>query len=100
VPPRALNPAITRVTSDAILWAMSMRVDQRPQTVREFLDGLPATNAESVPPPPTWLPPPAPDPVLPPRVPQFEADTTIPSSRASSAPQDSAPLPPRIPRPT
>src|SRR5215207_6644189 len=44
-PPRTLNPVVSQVTSDAILWAMSMRVDQRPQTVREFLDGLPSVDA-------------------------------------------------------
>src|SRR4029078_11109507 len=58
VPPNRLNPAISEITSDAILWAMSMRVDQRPQTVQEFLDGLPAVDA--VPAPPPARPTPAP----------------------------------------
>src|SRR3954471_8824850 len=45
VPPRTSNSSVSQITSDAILWAMSMRVDQRPQTVREFLDGLPSADA-------------------------------------------------------
>jgi hypothetical protein len=98
VPPRTLNPAISQVTSDAILWAMSMRVDQRPQNVREFLDGLPASDAASVPPPPTWLPPPAPDPVLPSRRPEAETRSVPP--RPSPSPPEPVPMPPRMPRPT
>ena len=43
VPPRTLNPAVSEVTSDAVMWAMSMRVDQRPQTV----PGVPGRPAVS-----------------------------------------------------
>jgi serine/threonine protein kinase len=90
-PPRTLNPAVSRVTSDAILWAMSMRVDQRPRTVREFLEGLPAVDAESAPPPPRWLPPPGTGPIpAPPPMPRTEPPPLpVP-----------VPAPPRMPRPT
>jgi serine/threonine protein kinase len=70
VPPRTLNPAISEVTSDAVMWAMNMRVDQRPQTVQEFLDGLPSVEALSAPlfEPPAPLPPP-PEPTPPEEIP-------------------------------
>jgi serine/threonine protein kinase len=79
-PPRKVNPAISQVTNDAILWAMSMRVDQRPQNVREFLDGLPTGAPAAA--PPTPLPPPV--------LPNQPADEfqTLPIP------------PPRLPRPT
>lgn len=83
VPPRTLNPAVGVITSDAILWAMSMRVDQRPQTVREFLDGLPSVDA-------------SPEPTLPPPVeapPRWEVDPV-------PLPPQPEPVPPRMPRPT
>jgi serine/threonine protein kinase len=82
VPPRALNPAVSAIASDAIVWAMSMRVDQRPQTVREFLDGLPSADAMRTP-----------APVSPPPAPQPEADT-------APMPPAPVPAPPRMPRPT
>jgi serine/threonine protein kinase len=82
VPPRTLNPAVSAITSDAILWAMSMRVDQRPQTVREFLDALPAVDAEPVPPPPSWLPAP------------------VPQTESPLPPEPVVTAPPRMPRPT
>jgi serine/threonine protein kinase len=88
VPPRELNPAVSSITNDAILWAMSMRVDQRPQNVREFLDGLPAVDA---------VPSPAPrsEPVSPP-TPRAETDNApLPEPEPA---QD--PVPPRKPRPT
>jgi serine/threonine protein kinase len=87
VPPRTLNPAVSAVTSDAILWAMSMRVDQRPQTVREFLDGLPSDDAFSRPAPSPLTAPSPP-------TPRFEVDT------APVPPPVPVPAPPRMPRPT
>ena len=80
-PPRALNPSISQVTSDAILWAMSMRVDQRPQTVQEFLDGLPSADAVQPPPAPGSPAPPGEDSPPPP-------------------PETVVTAPPRMPRPT
>ena len=78
VPPHTLNPAVSEITSDAIMWAMSMRVDQRPQTVREFLDGLPSADAAAVSAPSPVTAPPTP-------APRFDADT--------------APMPPPVPGP-
>jgi serine/threonine protein kinase len=87
VPPRTLVPSISAVTSDAVLWAMSMRVDQRPQNVREFLDGLPTVDAV-----PASAPSPASEPPMP--APGFEVDTAPVSSPVP------VPAPPRLPRPT
>ncbi len=39
-PPRRLNPKISDTTSAAIEWAMEMQSDDRPQSVRAFLDAL------------------------------------------------------------
>jgi serine/threonine-protein kinase len=39
-PARALNPALSPEVSEAIAWAMEQRVDQRPQSVAEFLAAL------------------------------------------------------------
>jgi serine/threonine protein kinase len=39
-PPRELNPHISRSLNDAIMWAMGMKVDERPQSVSEFLRAL------------------------------------------------------------
>ena len=86
-PPREVNPAVSKVVSDAVMWAMAMRVDQRPQTVREFVDALPrpedlmprpapearARTRTSRRPPPNPLPPPAP------RVPAAPARPSAPS---------------------
>jgi serine/threonine protein kinase len=92
MPPRTLNPEVSKVTSDAILWAMSMRVDQRPQNVREFLDGLPSAEAERS----IWSPPVT----VPSRsTPTVEADTT-PAPPAPTPPPAPVPAPPRMPRPT
>jgi len=59
--PRTMNPAVSEVVSDAVMWAMEMRVDRRPQTVQEFLDALPTTEALSRPPMPEPEPLPAPE---------------------------------------
>src|SRR3954452_14868727 len=70
---------------------MSMRVDQRPQKVREFLDGLPAVDAEPVPPPPDWLPPARSE----------TSPASLPTPRTKAAPPPlPSPAPPRMPRPT
>src|SRR5215212_7214949 len=90
VPPNRLNPAISQVTSDAILWAMSMRVDQRPQTVREFLDGLPSVDAIRAP-----APTPAPS-----RTRAAPRTETAPAPPAPAPPVPVVEAPPRMPRPT
>jgi hypothetical protein len=38
--PRELDPRISVKVSDAVMWALEMRVDRRPQAVSEFLDAL------------------------------------------------------------
>ena len=87
VAPRKLNPSVSEITSDAVLWAMSMRVDQRPQTVQEFLDALPSAEAMRRPAPPLVVTPPAPPtPKMPPS----------PQSEINSLPVPA----PRMPRPT
>jgi len=90
VPPRTLNPAVSAITSDAILWAMSMRVDQRPRNVRQFLDALPSIDAVTAPPPVTARPEPVPSQPAP----RHEFDT------APAPPPVPGPAPPRMPRPT
>src|SRR5262249_54399137 len=39
-PPHRLNSSVSQVVSDAVMWAMEMQVDKRPQSVREFLQAL------------------------------------------------------------
>jgi len=72
--PRKLNPAVSRGVDRAVMWAMKMRVDERPQSVRAFVDALrsappaapereplPAPSQPAPLPPaparPTWRPP-------------------------------------------
>ncbi|MFN0074694.1 MAG: hypothetical protein ACKVVP_24690, partial [Chloroflexota bacterium] len=62
-PPRERNPALSPTVNDAIMWAMRMRVDERPQTVRDLLDRL--ENLESSRPAS-----PAPNPMSPARLPE------------------------------
>ena len=38
--PRELNPQVSARVSDAVMWAMEIRVDRRPQTVAEFIAAL------------------------------------------------------------
>ena len=40
VPPHQLNPKVSRHVSDAVMKAMAIRVDERPQTVRAFIEIL------------------------------------------------------------
>lgn len=40
VPPGQLNPYIDHIVSDAVLWAMEIKVDARPQTVEEWIRAL------------------------------------------------------------
>ena len=40
IPPRQLNPEISVRTERAILWALSLHPDERPQTVDEFRQSL------------------------------------------------------------
>lgn len=39
--PRDFNPAISRATSNAVMWALELQSGNRPQTVAEFFDGWP-----------------------------------------------------------
>ena len=39
-PPCRLNRQISRTVSDAVMWAMQMRADRRPQSAQEFIDAL------------------------------------------------------------
>jgi serine/threonine protein kinase len=34
---QAINPTVSRNVSDAVMWALEMRVEKRPQTIRDFL---------------------------------------------------------------
>jgi serine/threonine protein kinase len=85
--PRELNPLVSVAVSDAVMWAMEIRVDRRPQTVQEFLAALGssalgaaprAENRGMAPAPPT---PPAPPPLPAPR--------TAPAPRDDLAPRES-----------
>ena len=58
--PHQLNPAVEWAVSDAVMWALEMRVDRRPQRVGEFLDAL--RPADPRPPPETEFIPPAAEP--------------------------------------
>ena len=40
LPPRQLNSEISQVVSDAVIWAMEMQLDKRPQSARDFLNAL------------------------------------------------------------
>jgi len=40
IPPHRLVPSIARGVSDAVMWAMSIRVDDRPQSVGDFIDAI------------------------------------------------------------
>ncbi len=39
-PPYAVNPQVSKQVSDAVMWAMEMKVAQRPQTVDDFVAAL------------------------------------------------------------
>jgi serine/threonine-protein kinase len=58
-PPRAVNPAVSQTVSDAVMWALEMRIDRRPQTVRAFIDALAHRPRRA---PPDVAPPPQTDP--------------------------------------
>jgi hypothetical protein len=40
LPPEQINPNVSHLVSDAVMWAMEMRVDERPQTVRDWVRAL------------------------------------------------------------
>ncbi len=40
IPPRKINPAISARTERAVLWAMKLHPDERPQSVEEFREAL------------------------------------------------------------
>src|SRR5262249_39352244 len=39
-PPQKFNSGLSQAVNDAVVWAMEMQVDKRPQSVREFTDAL------------------------------------------------------------
>jgi serine/threonine protein kinase len=39
-PPDQVNPYITREVSDAVMWALQLKADQRPQSMQDFLNAL------------------------------------------------------------
>jgi serine/threonine protein kinase len=39
-PPHRLNHAVSQTVSDAVMWAMEMRADRRPQSAQEFVKAL------------------------------------------------------------
>jgi len=45
--PRRLNSSISSQVSDAIMWAMEMRVDKRPQSASEFVQAVRGTRSPS-----------------------------------------------------
>jgi serine/threonine protein kinase len=57
-PPAQVNPSVGAGVNDAVMWAMKMRVADRPQRVADFLDPL-RSAATSPEPPPTTVPEPA-----------------------------------------
>lgn len=48
-PPRQLNPSLSRDTSAAILWAMRLRIEERPASVAELAARLPAAPVPPTP---------------------------------------------------
>jgi serine/threonine protein kinase len=81
--PHEVNPAVDEEVSAAVMWAMEIRVDQRPQTVGVFtaalLAGLAAPTLtaprEAAPPP---APPPTPPPTLAPTPPTSSGGWGLP----------------------
>ena len=45
--PRRLNSSISRQVSDAVMWAMEMRVDKRPQTASDFVQAMRGARSAS-----------------------------------------------------
>src|SRR5271166_271218 len=44
---KAINPKVSRNVSDAVMWALEMRVEKRPQSVRDFLITMRGTRPRS-----------------------------------------------------
>ena len=44
---KAINPKVSRNVSDAVMWALEMRVEKRPQTIRDFLIAMRGTRPRS-----------------------------------------------------
>ena len=42
---KAINPKVSRNVSDAVMWALEMRVEKRPQTIRDFLIAMRGDSA-------------------------------------------------------
>jgi serine/threonine protein kinase len=45
--PKRLNASISRQVNDAVMWAMEMRVDQRPQTASDFIQAFRGARSAS-----------------------------------------------------
>jgi len=43
--PETINPNLSRAVSNAVMWAMQLKADARPQTMKEFLDALEGATA-------------------------------------------------------
>lgn len=81
-PPSEVNPRVSPHVSEAVMWAMETRVDDRPQDVRSFLRALHAPGprgSRAQPPAPVPVPRPRPRPrQAPPRQPPAEMLPGIP----------------------
>jgi serine/threonine protein kinase len=66
-PPHEANPAVSPEVSEAVMWAMEMRIDERPQTIADFLTAL--NQAKQAIRPVTRKPAPLPPPDLEPDLP-------------------------------
>ena len=73
--PNTINPNISQGVSNAILWAMKVKADERPQSVKAFLDELEKTA-----------------PVAPPQSPQQNAPTWPTSSPVHPVPRTPLPV--------
>ena len=45
--PRRLNSSISRQVSDAVMWAMEMRIDKRPQNASDFVQAMRGARSAS-----------------------------------------------------
>src|SRR5271157_2237290 len=45
--PHQINPKVSRNVSDAVMWALEMRVEKRPQSVRDFLIAMKGVRSRS-----------------------------------------------------
>jgi formylglycine-generating enzyme required for sulfatase activity len=64
-PPSKVNPKVSQNVNDAVMWAMEVKVDERPQAIRDFLSVLTGKQSTPVPTPSSPNPTPGPTPSLP-----------------------------------